>query len=168
MRRLNVGVLALGLFVGAAAPAHAQDHDGHSFHLNDLAVTAGGMTPLSDADVTSWALGLDYERRFSASWGASAGAEYIIGDHSRTGLFGAGVTYRPVEPLRLSTGPGFEVVEKDKAGGGTKSKLYFLWGFGAYYGWHFGRWTVGPQVYLDFVGETKTNLTYQVSVGLGF
>ena len=73
-----------------------------------------------------------------------------------------------VAPLRLSAGPGFEVVENDKEGGGAKSKPYFLIGFGAAYDFHAGPVSLTPTVFLDLVGETKTNLTFGLAAGVGF
>ena len=101
-------------------------------------------------------------------WGAGIGADFTFGDHKRTALFAAGVTFRPTPALRLSTGPGFELVETEQSGGGTKNKAYFVWGITAFYEFHVGPLAIGPNVILDFVGETKTNLTYGVAVGTGF
>jgi hypothetical protein len=118
------------------------------------------MTPLAEKSETSWALGGDYERRFNETLGAGIGVDFTFGDHKRAAILATGVTYRPIEALRLSTGPGLEWVDKDKAGGGTSTKAYFLWGIGTAYDFHLGDWSLTPTVYLDFVGETKTNLTY--------
>jgi len=148
------------------AQEHAGDHQG--FHHNHVAVVVAGMTPLSETSETSFALGADYEYRFNERWGAGSGADFTFGDHERTALFMAAATYRPVHALRLGTGPGFELVEKDKEGGGTKNKAYFVWGIGVAYEFHFGSLSLSPTVILDFVGETKTNLTYGVAIGTGF
>ena len=83
-------------------------------------------------------------------------------------LVATGVTYRLVPALRLGTGPGLEVVEKDQPGGGIKSTPYFLWGFAAAYEFHVGSISLAPTAMLDLVGETKTNLTYGIAVGTGF
>ena len=70
------------------------------------------------------------------------------------------------DPVKASV--SFEVVEKEKPEGGTKNKPYFVWGIIASYELHLGSWSLAPTLYLDFVGETKTNLTYGVTIGTGF
>ncbi len=158
------------LLAAAAGPAMAQEHadDDHHFHHHHVGVLVGGMTPLKETSQTSWALGAEYEYRFNERWGTGLGVDFTFGDHKRTALFATGVTYRLTPALKVMTGPGFEVVEKDKPEGGTKSKAYFLWGFGVAYEFHAGSLSLVPTVFLDFVGETKTNLTYGIAVGTGF
>jgi len=162
-------ILAVFVFLGSSTGLTAQEHgDEHSFHHNHVAILAGAMTPLSETSQTSFALGADYEYRFNERWGTGVGIDFTFGDHKRAALIATGVAYRPVPALRLGTGPGLEVVEKDKPEGGTKSTPYFLWGLSAAYEFHVGRLSVSPTLYLDFVGETKTNLTYGIAVGTGF
>lgn len=166
--------LALGIVFGAAllvwAPGvQAQDHgDDHQFHPHHVAVMVGGMTPLSETSETSWALGVDYGYNFNERWGAGIGADFTIGDHKRAALFAGGISYSLLGGLKLGTGPGIEIVEKDRPSGGTKNSSYFVWWFGAAYEFHVGSLSIGPIVFLDFVGETKTNLTYGLTVGTGF
>ncbi len=100
--------------------------------------------------------------------GVGLGVDFTIGDHKRTALFAAGVSFRLTPALRLSTGPGFELVETDKSSGRAKNKAYFLWGISAFYEFHVGSLAIGPNVIVDFVGETKTNITYGIAVGTSF
>lgn len=168
---LGGALVCFGVFlIFPAAPLAGQDDhdDGHHFHYNHFAVVVGGMTPLSETSETSFALGADYERRVNELWGVGVGVDLTFGDHKRTALIAVAPSYRPVPPLRLSTGPGIELVDTDDGSGGTKTKAYFLWEVGAFYEFHVGPLAVGPNVILDFVGETKTNLTYGVAVGVGF
>ncbi len=78
------------------------------------------------------------------------------------------MSLRPTPALRLGTGPGFELLETDESSGGTKNKAYFIWGLTAFYEFHVGSLAIGPNFILDFVGETKTNITYGIAVGTGF
>jgi hypothetical protein len=149
---------------GADLYAAADDH----FHHHHVGVLVGGMTPLSETSETSFALGAEYEYRFNEKWGAGLGVDFTFGDHKRAALVASGVTYRLTPDFKVITGPGVEVVEKDKPEGGTKSTVYFVWGFGAAYDFHVGSITLTPTVFLDFVGETKTNLTYGIAIGTGF
>ena len=160
-----------GLFVlGVTCPLAGQEDasDDHRFHHHHVAVVAGGITPLSETSETSFAMGADYEYRFDERWGTGVAVDFTFVDHKRTALVATGITYRPTPALRLGTGPGFEVVEKDQPAGGTKSTPYFLWGVSGAYEYHVGSLSVAPTVILDFVGETKTNLTYGIAVGTGF
>lgn len=147
--------------------SHANDSSDHH-HKNHVAVFAGGMTPLSAKSETSFALGADYIRRFSPEWGIGVGADFTFGDHKRTSLFALGLTFNATPALRLATGPGFELVDKPQTSGGTKTTAYFVWFVSGYYGFHVGSLSLGPMVIVDFVGETKTNVTYGISAGTGF
>ena len=165
-----VAALSLALI---ARPVTAQagpstDHGEDHVHRNHVAVLAGGMTPLSAKSETSFALGIDYVRSLGEAWGIGVGADFTFGDHKRAALFAVGATFRPVPALRFGTGPGFELVEKQKSDGHIDKHAYFVWFVSAYYEFHVGSVAIGPLVILDFVGETKTNLTYGISVGTGF
>ena len=169
--------LAAVLISSGASPVRAQGvdldavryaaADGH-FHHHHVGVLVGGMTPLAETSETSWALGAEYEYRFNELWGTGLGVDFTFGDHKRTALVATGVSYRVTPAFKVATGPGLEWVEKDKPGGGTKTTPYFLWGFLFAYDFHVGSVTLSPTVYLDFVGETKTNLTYGIAIGTGF
>jgi len=171
-QRLRVASTAgATLFLSLAADsARAQGHaeDDHDFHHHHVGVLVGAMTPLSETSQTSFALGADYEYRFNERWGTGLGIDFTFGDHKRTSLVATGVSYRLTPSLKVGTGPGLEMVEKDKSGGGTETKPYFLWGFAAAYDFHVGSLSVAPTLFLDLVGETKTNLTYGLTVGTGF
>ena len=157
----SLGREPLVLFVVAGAVCDARGH-------HHVGLFVGGMTPLSETSATSFALGADYEYRIDERWGIGLGVDFTIGDHKRTALMATGVTYRPFSALRVATGPGLELVEKDQPGGGIKSTPYFLWGISVAYEFHVGSLSLAPTAILDFVGETKTNLTYGITVGTGF
>ena len=57
----------------------------------------------------------------------------------------------------------FELVDKK-----GKGSVYFVFRVAASYDIEFGRFSVSPIVYVDFVGETETNVTYGLSLGWGF
>ena len=122
-----------------------------------------------------FAIGVAYERRLTELLGIEGLAEFGIGDAKRTGLFAFGGTVRPftllpdsrardlLAPVKLATGPGFEIVEKK-----GETTVHFVYGVGAGYEIHIGGFTLTPSLYADFVGETKTNLTYGIYLGWGF
>ena len=135
----------------------------------------GGLTSISSDNPTVVAIGVSYERRFSELLGLEGVADFGIGDHKRTALFAAGPTVRPftllresrarnrLAPLSLGVGPGFEIVDKE-----GKGSVYFVLRVGTSYDIEFGPFSVSPIVYMDFVGETQTNITYGLSLGWGF
>lgn len=166
--RPKAASLAITLLLMILAGGQAIAADDHGFHRHHAAISAGGMTPLDEKGETSLALGVDYEYRFDERWGAGVVADAVLGSHKRAALFATGVSFRPTPRLRVGTGPGFELVEKDKPDGGTKNKAYFVWGFHGYYEFHMGNYAVGPVIFLDFVGETETNVTYALSIGRGW
>lgn len=165
-------VLLVGLLLAAGAPAVAQETaprpGDHELHHHHVGVLVGAMTPLSETSATSFALGAEYEYRFSQLFGTGLTTDFTLGDRKRTALVATGVTYRLTPDLKVMTGPGFEVVDQDQPDGATTSKVYFVWGFGAAYEFHVGSVSLTPMVLLDFVGETKTNLTYGIAIGTGF
>ena len=169
LRRASLVGLGLLLAAGIGQPVTAQEQDEHhEFHHHHVAVVAGGMTPLSETSETSFAVGADYTYSFNARWGAGIGADFTFGDHKRSSLLAGGVHYNLPVGLKIGTGPGVEFVEKEQADGGSKNSSYFVWWIGAAYEFRVGALSIGPILFLDFVGETKTNLTYGVTVGTGF
>ena len=173
MQKVGLTLAMLGVLVaGNAGFLLAQDgnqvDDDHHFHHHHVGVLVGGMTPLSETSETSFALGAEYEYRFNEKWGTGLGVDLTFGDHKRAALVATGVSYRVTPAFKVATGPGVEWVEKDKSGGGTTTKPYFLWGFMFAYDFHVGSLTLSPTLYVDFVGETKTNLAYGIAIGTGF
>ncbi|GEM_PF-2480999 len=138
----------------------------HQWHKNHAAIFVGGMAPVSKSNETSLALGVAYERRITEMFGLEALADFTIGSHERTALFAAGVTFRPFSGagLKLMTGPGFEIEDRDN----HAAEVNFVYGVGAAWEFHTGPVTLAPAVYADFLGESKTNITFGVGIGTGF
>ena len=152
-------------------PLTAQDD--HHFHHHHLALFVGGTTPLDSASggATSFTMGADYEYRFTAVVGALVLFDHVPGDHHRDWLFGAMFAVRPIDALRIAAGVGFELVDTDVTSGGTtttKTKAYFVTPVRTSYEFHVGKFTIAPTVGVDFIGETKTNIVYGLSLGHGF
>ncbi len=168
-----VTILLVALCLPLAGQSGVEDSqaDEHHFHHNDIGVFLGGMTPLSKTEQTSFAIGVDYERRITQSIGVGVLVDFVFGDHKRSALVAAMFVGRPVPSLRLAIGPGFEVVEEAVTSNGgttTKNTAYFVIATGAMYDFHFGNFLLSPTVGVDFVGETKTNLLYGLTFGYGF
>ncbi len=158
------------ILVSASPISAAETGDiGHHFHHNDIGVCIGGTTPV-DEEVggnTAPTIGVEYERRFSSTVGGVLMAEFVGDKHKRDYLFAVLFTYR-MSLLRLGIGPGFELVEQDKPSGGTKLSEYFVIVTRASYEFHVRKIVLAPTVGLDFIGETKTNIVYGLTVGYGF
>lgn len=180
MTHLQRTIIALRVSVALSAIAPTpllgqEDHadEDHHLHHNHIALFVGGTTPLDSASggATSFTLGADYERRITPVLGALLLVDFAIGDHKRAALFGAMFAVRPIEPLRITVGTGFELVDKDVTSGGTtttKKKAFFVIPTRASYEFHVGKLTLAPTFGMDFVGETKTNIVYGLSLGYGF
>ena len=156
-------------FCGASEPTTESRHNDaveHEWQKNHVAAFIGGMAPLNNSTETSLALGLSYERRLTEYFGLEVLADFTIGAHERTALFASGLTYRPFTELglKLMTGPGFELEQHD----GHATKVNFVYGVGAAWEFHIGKVSVAPTVYFDFLGESKTNLTFGLGIGTGF
>jgi hypothetical protein len=155
----------------SASPVSASEagNAAHHFHSNDIGVFVGGTTPVDEKSggETAPTLGIDYERRITAAIGVVFMAEIVGDEHKREDLFAVEFAYR-VSDLRLGIGPGFELVEEDKPSGGTKRSAYLVVVTRANYEFHVGKINLAPTVGVDFVGETKTNFVYGITVGYGF
>ena len=174
MRAVILAAVAVTLNASSSFAAEGGEaNDEHEAH--HLAVFVGGTTPTKAGNATVVALGVAYERRFTELWGLEALADFGIGDHERTALFAAGPTVRPfsllgemsswvwLSPLKLGVGAGVELVEKN-----SKTTTHAIVGIGAGYEFHVGWLSVAPTVYVDFVGETKTNISYGLYLGSSF
>jgi hypothetical protein len=157
--------------LGSSSTLAQETGDAHSDgarHPNHVAFMVGAMTPLEETDHTSFAIGVDYERAIAERWGVGVGADFAYGDHDRSAVAALGAAFYATPQWKLATGPGGERVDKAKSDGTTKTSWYFLWFVSTGYAIHAGETTITPLLIVDFVGETKTNLTLGVSVGLGW
>lgn len=117
--RAWISIAALVVLAGRMAGQEAiEDHadEDHHFHHNHIAAFLGATTPLDKerGGTTSFTVGVDYERRFTAVIGAMALADFSFGDLKREAIFAAQFAIRPIEALRLALGPGVELVEEDE------------------------------------------------------
>ncbi len=125
IQRASAAWFAFALLTAARVSAQEADGDAHDerhFHRNHVAVVVGGMTPLSETSQTSFALGADYERRLDPVWGVGVGADFTIGDHERSALFGTGVSFRPTPALRLGTVPASSCWRRMRARAGPRTR----------------------------------------------
>ena len=126
---------------------HEQKHEG----LNEIAISLGLVHEGRDNDA---AAGLEYERRFSESFGAGLLIERSWGDHSAT--IYALPLIRHIDRWKLFAAPGVEDSH------GHSENLVRL---GAGYEFPAGTGKVTPVLAVDFVGGETI---YVLSVSLGF
>ena len=142
----------------------------HDFHRNEAGLFIGATNPYDEeaGGETSFTIGFDYERRITSVAGVMGLVDFCLGDGSRSSLIAAAFAWRPVEGLRLGVGPGAEVDEEAEKAGDTEHALHFVIVARALYEFHVGNITLSPTFGVDFLGETKTNFIYGLSIGYGF
>ena len=150
-----------------AQRAGVDDDEVSEYHTNHLGVFVGETRQFRDGKLAGVTLGLDYERRFGVL-GILGRADFLVGDHERAVLLNVDLAYHPGGNWRLAFGPGFETVEEDEPSGQTAKKLHFVLALGVDYSIEIGDWSVSPTAWFDFIGKTKTNVAYGITVGRGF
>jgi hypothetical protein len=156
---LCAGFILAGLGTARAeGPApHPAGHE--SFHRHHAGVFLGGVSRFEDGhEESGLALGVEYEYRLSPQWGVGGLIEGVTVGHGRDLALVAPVTWHPWRGLKLSLGAGVEYHD----GNGE-----FLGRVAAGYDFHFGRWTVAPEISGDFTHEAQT-IVYGIAVGFGF
>jgi|MGYP000033803644 hypothetical protein len=121
---------------GTAAAEEAGELEHRRHILNGFAGVAQ-----EDAEMEGYALGIDYEYRFSELFGVGAFTEVIAGE-GRAVIIGADLVWHAAEPLALFVGYGEERKDNDWEGVMRLGGLYeFPVGDG---------WTLSPTVAYDF------------------
>ncbi|MFT7286653.1 MAG: hypothetical protein ACI87W_000761 [Halieaceae bacterium] len=133
--------------------AHGESHD-EAFHQNVLAVFTGITHEGRNED--ELALGIEYERRLSESFGIGGLLEHTFGEldfwvYAVPFAFHSG-------PWKLYVAPGIE--EKD----GERDELLRV---GVEYGFEVGGWEIAPQFDIDFVDGEEV-IVLGVTFGWGF
>lgn len=146
------GVVLPRLPVGAATSAHQSDA-ALPRHLPGLFI---GVTSGSGED--TFTAGLEYEYRFSPSFGLGAIYERSPQRHHSDGTAVGLVTlnWHPTAVIKLFGGGGRERVF-DK-----KSHRYTVYRIGAAYDFHVGHFALAPSIAVDFVNH-QHNLVYGLS-----
>jgi hypothetical protein len=149
---------------------HNNDTHSHHPHKHHLALFNGATTNL-DHEPTAYALGVDYEYRFSKLVGATLLGEYVAADSEEI-LAGAGLLFHPYKGLKLITAPMLLFAEEHPEGGHethevkTDKEAEFAFRFSAAYDFYIGNLSLGPVINYD-LGKTNS-ISYGVAVGIGF
>jgi hypothetical protein len=117
-----------GVAAFAQEPEGEERERGHAKHggerVNEIAVVVGGTYVEEEAE-TFFTVGVEYERLFPNRLGVAGVAEYVPDIEALVLI--APMTYRPVGPLRLVTGPGVAIEPR------SRDEERFLWRFGVGY-----------------------------------
>jgi hypothetical protein len=144
----------------------ASDDDGHHLPHNHIAVVAAAAFE-EQADghrERGNVLGLAYVRQVTEHWGWGAAIEMeVFGDsNDRLGVLVLPVSYFPNDRWRLLAGPGVEFRERGE-------REHALLRVGAGYEFELGeRFTLSPEVVVDFVAGGTTVYVLGLALGYGF
>jgi len=147
MRAVLNGALMFVFGIGAATVSVAQEGTGaahgesQEFHANTLGIFVGDTFEGREEALT---LGIEYERRFSKSFGVGVLAEYVSDDLDFW-VFALPFAYHN-GPWKLYAAPGVE-------DGDDGSE--FLARIGVEYAFEVGDFEVAPQVNVDFVDSEE-------------
>jgi hypothetical protein len=155
-------ILAIGTIAGSAIASAAEHGDGSTDHhqgphRNHIAGAAGVGWHDSESALS---LTIEYERRLYQKWGVIGFWEETFGDFD-LGAIGVLGAYHPSENWKVFTGTGIERKLKAKKNKG-------LIRVGGTYGWHFGNFSVGPLMSIDFVEGGNRVYYLELTGGYGF
>ena len=157
MRRFTLNICAALIAAAMLAPAAATAADLPHYHLS-LFAGFGTESKAGSHDENGFALGIEWELRFSEKWGVGAVLEGLGQDTIRDYLVVVPVSFHPGGGWRLVAGPGMEFTPK-------KDKWALRLGVG--YEFHISEhWTLAPEAFLDLI-ETGEN-TWIAGLALGY
>lgn len=120
----------------------------------------GGNEEKKDKDEKTWAVGLEYEYRFSERFGIGVAYEELGEDAVRNQAIVVPLSIHVGGHWRLFTGPGYEWH-------GNKEK--YLWRAGAGYAFRpGGHWTIAPGALVDVVENGDKTWLLGVDIGYHF
>ena len=142
-----------------AGAESAGEHEGHgsehAFHRNVVAACVGVTS--EDCREKALTLGLEYERRFTPTFGLGVVAERAFGDLDFW-VFAVPFAWHN-GPWKLYAAPGVE--DSDEHGS------EFLFRVGVEYGFEVGNFEIAPQLDIDFVDGQEV-LVLGVTIGKGY
>jgi len=155
-----------------------QQADEDDSERNHISVFVGATTETGDDSETSFTLGADYERRLSEFFGIGALADFALGKTKRTALLGVPFFVHPTEPLEFHAAPAIEFANEPSDGdtgedsgdsdSETGSTTNFAVRLGAGYEFALGRFSIAPEVNIDFVSGESASVVYGLAFGIGF
>jgi hypothetical protein len=162
-----LAALTVGLAMSAASLAEehhgsAEESHEHGYHKNTIAgfigVTGEDSRHGGEGRERALTLGLEYERRFSESFGVMVAAERAFGDLDFTVITVLFVYHRG--PWGFMAGPGIEIPEH-----GNEDEFVFR--VAGTYAFDRGSYELVPKFGLDFV-DSEVVLFAGIVIGYGF
>ena len=138
-----------------AESEHGEHAESHDFHRNVIAAFLGVTS--KDRREEAFTFGLEYERRFTPSFGLGVLAERATGDLDFW-VYAVPFAYHTGR-WKLYAAPGIE--DSDHHGS------EFLFRIGVEYGFEVGKFEVSPQFDIDFVDGEEVYVL-GVTIGRGF
>lgn len=120
----------------------------------------GGVEEKKDHDKNTWAVGLEYEYRFSDLWGVGAVFEKLGEDAIRNRALIVPFSFHPGRGWRLFTGPGYEWNSK-------KDKMLLRMGVGYEFKLG-GHWSIAPEALVDLIENGDNTWLAGVAIGYHF
>ena len=171
MKKLSALLISVLLPTSAVA---AED-----FPYHHLALFLGlGVEEKKDHDEDTFAVGMEYEYRFSERWGVGGAYETLGDDSIRNHLLVLPVSLHPGAGWRLFFGPGYEWYDDSQASkshdaagkeGEHKHKDKFLLRLGAGYEFGLGaHWSLAPELIIDALENGDTTWLAGVAIGYHF
>jgi hypothetical protein len=153
-------LLAAVLMQGFAAALSAEEEHGEAevHHRHHVGVFFGGAVRDEEHTESGFALGADYQYRFTQLLSAGALAEVATGD-LREVLLVAPIYLHPWRGLAFAVGPGAEIP--------SEGNVKFAMRFGVGYRFPVGQFTIRPEFIADLVEGTPTYVI-GLSFGVGF
>lgn len=137
-----------------------------------------GFEEKKNHDEDTFALGLEYEYRFSERWGIGAVYEQLGEDSVRNEVLVVPLSIHVGHGWRFFTGPGYEWHDDSNAqkshddegeSGKHKQKDKFLWRLGAGYEFKVGgHWSIAPEVLVDAIENGDNTWIAGVAIGYHF
>lgn len=167
-RSINLVLFAVVVIAIVAAldaqPAAANEESGHHEYPHShfaLFVGAGFEQAKNGHKEEGTALGLEYEYQFEEKWGVGVDVERLFGSGThRSSVAVVPVSFHATENWRLFAGPGFELSE-------TGDK--FLGRIGVAYELPLrNRWSVSPEILVDFIEDGANTIVIGIALGRGF
>ena len=138
----------------------AEDHAAPHPHHLALFAGLGVESKTGHEDEEGFAIGLEYEFRWSHRWGVGAVVEGLGQETVRNVLVVVPISFHPGGGWRLIAGPGMEFTPK-------KDKLALRLGAG--YNFHIGSgWSLSPEVFLDLIETGENTWVAGLALGYGF
>lgn len=183
MRILRLGCLLLvAALLVPSGPLHGQGREAEppssqaerAFRSNHLSVLAGGTTQSGRGRTTSFAVGVDYVRRFSRVYGLGVTGEWVPSGNERDAMLAVLFDVWLSGGLVLAVGPGVEFADLSDTDGESEtedsdSEAHGAARVGLSYFFQVGdNYTITPTARVDLVSGREAVWVWGATFGVAF